>query len=120
MMGYGVPDTAQGASLVPLMLDETPAYNRPGFSYHQDDIRGLRLGRWKYILRGGDQDALYDLDESAIEHENRRESFPIAYRHGRDVMSFHLAFEADWRKSEWGFANNHSASLAERLDDAVW
>ncbi len=121
MMGLEVAQTVQGGSLVPLIMNDGPAYNRPGFSYHGDDIRGMRMGRWKYILRGGDLDALYDIDATGgIERDNVREANPIAYRYARDVMSFHLAFETTWRKQDNGLANNHTPALAERLDGETW
>jgi arylsulfatase A-like enzyme len=120
VVGLDLPASVQGTSLLPLILDETVGMNRPGFSYHQDDIRGMRIGRWKYILRGGDLEALYDLNESRFEGEDRQDEFPIAHRYMRDVLSFHLAYDTEWRKSEWGFANNHSSVLAEILDRRTW
>ena len=119
LMGLPVPETVQGGSLVSLLLDSTASYNRPGFSYHGDDIRGVRIGRWKYVFHGGDMDDLYDLDTGG-EYEDRQEMAPLAHRYMRDVLSFHLRFETEWSKSAWGFANNHSVAFAEHLDRAVW
>ena len=119
LMDLPIPESVQGGSLMPLMVDNTATYNRPGFSYHGEDIRGLRIGRWKYISHGGDVDDLFDLDAGG-EHEDRHELAPIAYRHMRDVMSFHLRFDREWRKSPWGFANNHSPIFAAHLDQGAW
>lgn len=119
--GLDVPSEGiQGISLLPLMVDATPVMNRPGFSYQQDYLRGLRIGRWKYLFRGGDNDDLFDLAESALEGEDRQDDYPIVHRYMRDVMAFHLAFAETWEKSSWGFANNHSAELAGILSDSVW
>ena len=103
-----------------MMLDTTTTLNRPAFTYHQDDIRGMRIGRWKYILRGGDLEGLYDLDVSPFETDDRSERFPIVHRYMRDIIAFHLAYDTEWKKTGWGLANNHSAELAVRLDEAVW
>lgn len=117
--GLELPESAQGGSLLPLILDQTAHYNRPGFSYHQDDIRGLRMGGWKLQHRGGNLDEVYDLAEG-VEDDNVAERHPLIHRVMRDTMSFHLAFEAEWRKSDWGLANNHDERFAVMLDSRGW
>ncbi len=114
-----IPDSAQGGSLLPLILDQSAAYNRPGFSYHQDDIRGLRMGGWKLQHRGGNLDDVYNLADG-VEDTNVAAAHPLIHRVLRDTMSFHLAFESEWRKSEWGLANNHDESFAVMLDARGW
>jgi arylsulfatase A-like enzyme len=120
LSGLEPPESSQGISLVPLMLDPTPVMNRPAFSYHQDYLRGMRVGRWKYHLRTGDNDNLYDLDESPLEGDDHRADHPIAHRYMRDVMAFHLAFDEEWHKRDWGFPNNHTGTFADLLDGGVW
>ncbi|MBN1947272.1 MAG: sulfatase-like hydrolase/transferase [Bradymonadales bacterium] len=113
-----LPESVQGVSLADLLLDDTPVMNRPAFSYHQDFMKGLRIGRWKYIL--SDDESLYDLSASPIEGENCIDAHPIVHRHMADAMAFHLAFADRWRKSEWGQTNNHTSELAEQLDGSTW
>ncbi|MCA9564069.1 MAG: sulfatase, partial [Myxococcales bacterium] len=120
LAGLSAPDTAQGTSLVPLMMANSPTMNRPGFSYHMNDIRGMRVGRWKYIYRGGDSSELYDLDESHIEQNDRAAEHPIAHRFMRDVISFHLALADQWKKGSWGFPNNQTEEAATFLDQRGW
>jgi arylsulfatase A-like enzyme len=119
LVGLPHPETAQGTSLLPLMLDPTPVMNRPAFSYHGDFMRGLRIGRWKTIL-SGESDPVYDLEESPLEGEDRSATVPIVQRYLRDVAAFHLALDDRWHKDRWGFANNHSAELAAWLDEQLW
>lgn len=112
----------QGTSLVGWMLDGTPRHPSVAFSYHNDFLRGARVGTWKYQLFNGDNDRVYDLTDrdGTWDDENVAAERPIVRRAMRDAMAFQVGFDETWEKSRHGFVNNHSENVAKMLDDEGW
>lgn len=105
LAGLKIPEIVQGGDLLPRMMQQRDHVPSPGFASRARIERAMRLGSWKYIVRDPDTDFLYDLRKDPQELRNVRDDKPIAYRHMRDVISFYLAFEKRWRKSQWGVPN---------------
>lgn len=112
----------QGRSLIEDILDESPKHPSVAFSYHNDFLRGARIGNWKYQLFNGDNDRVYDLSNpgGAWDGNNIAAQRPVVRRTMRDAMAFQVGFDTEWKKATDGFVNNHSEAAAKRLDDEGW
>jgi arylsulfatase A-like enzyme len=112
----------QGESLVRRMLDASPSHPTIAFSYHNDFLRGARVGNWKYQLFNGDNDRVYDLNDrdGVWDDENLAAERPITRRAMRDAMAFQVGFDMSWKKSVDGHVNNHTEAAAKRLDEQGW
>ncbi|MCA9522111.1 MAG: sulfatase [Myxococcales bacterium] len=106
LAGVKIPELVQGGSLLSQLLRKSSHMPWPGFASRPRIERPMRTGDSKYLVRDPDTDSLYDRRTDPLELRNVRDDKPIAYRHMRDVISFYLAFEKRWRKSEWGVPNN--------------
>lgn len=120
--GIEIPASIQGRSLVSEMLDPTTRHPRAGFSYHNTFLRGARILDWKYQLFNGDRDPLFQLrgPENGWDSKDVSDASPIIRRMMRDAMAFQVGLDTQLKKQKHGFANHHSAELAELLDSKAW
>lgn len=127
-----IPQSAQGYGLGAWLNSPAAArYPTTAFSYHNDFLIGARIGDWKYLLFQGDKDPVHKLSYTdiakanpskpdSVEGPDLREKAAIARRMMRDMMAFHVRYDQAWNKRADGWPNNHSATLAKRLDEQGW
>lgn len=115
LAGLGAVDAHQGDDLSADMFATRPDLPRPAFAQKGSLGRSLKVGRWKYLLRGGDNDDLFDLDSDSRESKDIKDQRPVAHRAVRDVMGFWLAYGERWSKRRWGVPSNQSAGFVEAL-----
>jgi arylsulfatase A-like enzyme len=115
LAGLEAGPAVQGSDLLPVARGEVPDLPTPAFASHGSMSRSLKMGRWKYILRGGDNDDLFDLSADPTEQKDVKVDHPIAHRWARDVMAFWLSYNERWSKRTWGVPSNHAAGLVESL-----
>lgn len=115
LAGLAPVDAHQGADLAHQIFGQAPDLPRPAFAEKGTLARSLKIGRWKYILRGGDNDDLFDLDADPREQTDAKESKPVAHRAMRDVMGIWLAYGERWSKRRWGVPSNHTAAFVESV-----
>ncbi|GMV40854.1 MAG: hypothetical protein AMXMBFR64_25700 [Myxococcales bacterium] len=115
LAGLGAVEAHQGDDLSADVFGARPDLPRPAFAQKGDLARSLKIGRWKYMLRGGDNDDLFDLDADPGESTDVKEQQPVAHRAVRDVMGFWLAHGERWSKRRWGLPSNHGPGFVEAL-----
>jgi arylsulfatase A-like enzyme len=96
----------QGASLVPLAYDETPARPRAALTVDGQVARGLKVERYRLVHRGPGRMELYDEIADPREQKDLAADHPIALRGMRGVLGLLYAYENSWTKSRWGTAAN--------------
>lgn len=121
LCGAAVPETMQGESLLPLLVPAGdnrapgPRMPRSGQSQHDQQLRGLRLGRYKLISAGGDRLQLYDLGSDPHERRDRAADQPIALRALRNAFSLGYAYQRRWNKQRLGDPANLSPEFAMEI-----
>lgn len=115
LAGLDAVPAHQGGDLSTMILGAEPDLPRPAFAEKGRLARSLKIGRWKYILRGGDNDDLFDLDADPTEQTDVKESHPVAHRAVRDTMGIWLAWGEKWSKRKWGVPSNHTAAFVESV-----
>ncbi|HVR04232.1 MAG TPA: sulfatase [Polyangia bacterium] len=96
----------EGASLVPLALDEVVAGPRAALTVDGQVARGLKVQRYRLVHYGPGRIELYDEYEDRREQKNVAAERPIALRQMRGVLGLLYAYETRWNKSRWGTAAN--------------
>lgn len=102
LMGVPLPEEGlQGQSLVPLLVDATPALPGAHVANHGIVKRGMQLGRFKLIVDWEGGEALYDHASDPREQTDVGDRLPHVRRLMRDVMGFWWRDERRWRGT-WG------------------
>ncbi|HEV3032369.1 MAG TPA: sulfatase [Polyangia bacterium] len=101
----------EGASLVPLALDEVSAGPRAALTVDGQVARGLKVQRYRLVHYGPGRIELYDEYEDRREQKNVAPERPIALRQMRGVLGLLYAYETRWTKSRWGTAANVTAEF---------
>lgn len=96
----------QGASLVPLSVDEVGAAPRAALTIDGQVARGLKVERYRLVHRGPGRMELYDELADPREQKDVAGERPIALRSMRAVLGLLYAYETTWSKSRWGTAAN--------------
>ena len=124
------PQSVQASSLLKYLLSPQRRHPEAAVSYHNDFLRAVRLGDYKYHLYQGDNDPMFRLtyrptryeDYTKLEASDAQDvsrANPVARRAMRDAIAFQVAFDdRGWRRSVDGAPNNHTEESAKRLDGA--
>jgi arylsulfatase A-like enzyme len=96
----------EGASLVPLVLDEVGGIPRAALTVDGQVSRGLKEQRYRLVHYGPGRVELYDELEDRREQKNVAAERPIALRQMRGVLGLLYAYETRWNKARWGTAAN--------------
>ncbi len=116
LMGFGEDAKGMhGQSLVPDIFGEGPEIPRPAFADQRTSARSMAIGRFKYILKHGNNAQLYDLERDPYEKNDIRKKHPIVDRYARDVLSFWVTFDDRWEKPRFGTPAKHSDRFVEEV-----
>ncbi len=114
--GFGPPEDAQGASLLPLAHGVGRGYARAAVSSQFEVAHALRLGRWKIRVSSSGVPAVYDLVDDPAERRDVAPGRPLERRLLTDALSTFLVYQKLWRKSRWGTPSNALPALADDLE----
>jgi arylsulfatase A-like enzyme len=114
--GFGPPEDAQGASLLPLAHGVGAGYARATVASQFEVAHALRLGRWKIRVSSSGVPAVYDLGDDPGERKDLAATRPLERRLLTDALSTFLVYEKMWRKTRWGTAGNALPGLADDLE----
>jgi arylsulfatase A-like enzyme len=118
-LGAAMDPEWQGESLARIAQGSGRGYPRMSFNSMYEDAHAGRLGRWKVRVPGSGTPRVYDLGADPDEMKDIAGSAPAAIG-GRMVLDAYWllrAFNAEWRKSQWGNAANVSARFAADLGE---
>jgi arylsulfatase A-like enzyme len=96
----------QGATLVPLALDEVGVSPRAAMTLDGQVARGLKVQRYRLVHKGPGRMELYDELADPREQKDVAGERPIALRSMRAVLGLLYAYETSWSKARWGTAAN--------------
>ncbi|HKA89248.1 MAG TPA: sulfatase [Haliangiales bacterium] len=114
--GFGAPEDAQGASLLPLAHGVGRGYARAAVSSQFEVAHAVRLGRWKLRVSSNGVPALFDLVDDPGERRDVAASRPVERRLLTDALSTFLVYQKLWKKARWGTASNALPALADDLE----
>lgn len=105
-LGQAAPQDLQGASLLPLAHGIGQGYPRPSVATRSGLLYGVRLDRYKMIVKRQGERRLYDLETDPTEQKDVIAEKPLAARFVADAAGLFIHYEKEWKKAEWGVASN--------------
>jgi arylsulfatase A-like enzyme len=106
----------QGQSLIPLTHGFGKGYPRLSISSKYENAFAARMGMFKMRISGGNAQ-MYDLSTDIDESKDVADKRPIERRMISDAFWMLRAFNAEWRKSEWGNPANVTPAFAAHFKE---
>jgi arylsulfatase A-like enzyme len=105
----------QGESLIPLTHGFGKGYPRLTISSKYENAFAARMGMFKMRIAGGSAE-MYDLSADIDETKDVAASRPLERRMISDAFWMLRAFNAEWRKAEWGNPANVTPAFAAHFN----
>ncbi len=106
----------QGTSLLPI-ANGGESYSLLAFSSAYENMHVGRIGHWKLQLKGGGAPKLFNLAKDPGEKNDLWGGSGIGARLLLDPMWLLRAWNAEWKKSQWGNAASVSSRFASDLGE---
>jgi arylsulfatase A-like enzyme len=118
-LGVPMDPEWQGQSMIPLAQGVGRGYPRMSVSSMYENAHGPRIGHWKMRLSGAGAPRLYDFSKDPDEMHDLwgQASAEIGARAVLDPVWLWRSFNLEWKKSEWGNADDVSARFASDLGE---
>jgi arylsulfatase A-like enzyme len=108
-LGLAPPDTSQGESLIPLAQGVGRGYPRCSIASMYENAWAIRIGDWKARVAGSGVPLVFDIAGDYYEKNDLAESRFVERRLLTDALSTFLLNQKQWKKTEYGSANNMRA-----------
>lgn len=118
-LGVAIDPEWQGISLLPVANGAAGGYPWMSFSSQYENAHAGRIGHWKLKLMGPNTPRLYDLAKDPGEHSDLwgQAKDEVGARLLLDPMWILRQFNVEWKKSQWGNADDVSSRFAADLGE---
>jgi choline-sulfatase len=118
-LGVATDPEWQGWSLLPVANGAAGGYPWMSFSSQYENAHAGRIGHWKLKLLGPSTPKLYDLEKDPGEREDLygRPQDEIGARLLLDPMWMLRQWNVEWKKAQWGNADDVSSRFAADLGE---
>ena len=115
-LGLTPPDTAQGRSLIPLAQGVGRGYPSCSIASMYENAWAMRCGDWKARVAGTGTPMIFNLADDYYEKKDLAADKAYERRLLTDALSTFLVNQKQWKKRDYGLANNMTAKAAEDFD----
>jgi len=115
-LGLQQPETAMGRSLIPLAQGVGRGYPSCSIASMYENAWAMRCGDWKARVAGTGTPLVFNLADDYYEKKDLVDSKPNERRLLTDALSTFLVYQKQWKKRDYGLANNMTARAAEDFD----
>ncbi len=115
-LGLSPPDGAQGRSLIALAQGVGRGYPSCSIASMYENSWAMRCGDWKARVAGSGTPLVFNLVDDYYEKKDLAAEKMYERRLLTDALSTFLVYQKEWKKRDYGLANNMTAKAAEAFD----